>query len=279
MSPKWRWPVTAWIAVVIGSAALVLVSYTVKHQRDVIGTRLRFENQRRRQYDALLRANELWQCIVQSPRLRLTGMQPDYCIDRYVSQESMIVLVRLTGLGEVQPDPRRAPDFKVPDATFVVLRSWRGPFSAGGVLHVRGGPVLCTGACGRPGYDFQAIGEELLILAHPGVFSDPDAARDRIIYPVGVWPVAEAQPLMEALDEAVTRDQALRVDVALKQCLADASMHPKAESLNARCQAQAQLDELLLHYPKYSPEVVAARTKLEKLKQVAPSHFACQSRE
>ena len=63
--------------------------------------------------------------------------------------------------------------------------------------------------------------------------------------------------------------QALRIDLALKKCLADAPTHPKAETLNAICQAQAHLDELLLRCTEYHPDVIAAREKLEELKRQA----------
>ncbi len=205
-----------------------------------------------REYDALLRANKLWQCMAQNPRLN--GGQPHYCIDYPVISEPMIILVRVVGT--------------VRETTLLVLKSWRGPFSAGRVLHAHPVPII------EPQYFFQTgdKDKELLILADPGVSSsDADAGLNRIVNPPpsGVWPAAEAQPLMEALDEAVRGDQALRIDLALKKCLADASKHPKAEFLNVRCQAQARLDELLLSHTEYAPEVIAARAKLEELKRQA----------
>ncbi len=201
-----------------------------------------------REYDALLRANKLWQCMAQNPRLN--GEQPHLCIDNGLT-EPTIILVRVVGL--------------LPETTLLVLKSWRGPFSAGRVLHAHAVAII------EPQYLFQAGDKDKELLILTGVFSNPDEAQDHIANPMasGVWPAAEAQPLMVALDEAVRRDQALRIDLALKKCLADASMHPKAESLNARCQAQARLDELLLSHTEYHPDVIAARAKLEKLKQAA----------
>ncbi len=172
-----------------------------------------------REYDALLRANKLRQCMAQSPRL--TGMPPHYCIDDPFL-EPMIILVRV-----VEVDPEDGTP------TLLVLKSWRGPSSAGRVLHAQPPSPITS-----PQYFFQAGDKDkkLLILAHPG-FSDPYADRIADPPPSGVWPAAEAQPLMEALDEAVRRDQALRIDLASKKCLADAAARPKAERLTARLSA------------------------------------------
>ena len=80
MSPKWRWPVIALIGCVIGGLAYGGSLAPPERPRTS------------REYDALLRANKLWQCMAQYPRL--PRAQPHYCIDYPVIHEPMIILVR-----------------------------------------------------------------------------------------------------------------------------------------------------------------------------------------
>ncbi len=247
MSPKWRWLAMALIACVIGGEAYGGALTPPERPRT------------NREYDALLRANQLWQCMAQSPRLN-GGPPPHYCIPAVIPtgkipdliDEPMIILARVVGVG---------PE----DATLLVLKSWQGSLSAGRVVHApQPSPII------EPQYRFHADDGELLIFAH--IFSHPgEPPSDQIGNPAPsrVWRAAEAQPLIEALDEAARWDRALRIDVDLKKCLADAAMHPKAESSNARCEAQAHLDELLLIHTEYDPGVIAAREKVKALDQAA----------
>ena len=97
-------------------------------------------------------------------------------------------------------------------ATVRVLKSWKGPFSVGRVLHVEGrGAVSCrvaipgstgptwptTGSCDS--YTFQAADKELLIALFDAKDRDPIAAWDG-----SVWSAAESQGLIRELDQAVS---------------------------------------------------------------------------
>lgn len=250
MSPKWRWPVIALIGCVIGGSAYGGSLWQPERPRTG------------REYAALLEANKLWQCMAQNPRLN-GGPPPHYCLESVTAsvipsliEQPMIILARVVGSGEVLG---LGEAHSMPETTLLVLKSWQGPFSAGHVLHAQESRIATAQ------YGFHADDGELLIFAH--IFSHPgEPPSDQIgnPHPSRVWRAEEAQPLMEALDEAARWDTALRIDLELKKCLADAATQSKAEALNERCQAQAHLDELLLSHTEYDPGVIAAREKLEE---------------
>jgi hypothetical protein len=76
-----------------------------------------------------------------------------------------------------------------------VLKSWKGPFPAGRVLHVEP-PELCGSSTCEP-YLFQAGDDQLLIFLFDARDHDPIAA-----WQGWVWSPAESQALIGALDQA-----------------------------------------------------------------------------
>jgi hypothetical protein len=83
-------------------------------------------------------------------------------------------------------------------ATVRVLKSWKGPFSTGRVLHVKEPEVLGCGDC--ESYTFQAGDKELLM-----VLFDPEDREPIPAWKHWVWPAAKSQALMQGLDQAVAR--------------------------------------------------------------------------
>ncbi len=82
-----------------------------------------------------------------------------------------------------------------PSATVLVLKSWKGPFSPGRLLHVEP-PAVHVGPaeCCKP-YIFQRGDNELVIFT---------AAREPIVLaPDQVFPATQSQLLMQSLDQAV----------------------------------------------------------------------------
>jgi hypothetical protein len=119
-----------------------------------------------------------------------------------------------------------------------VLKSWKGPFSAGNVVHVAPN-IVCTGSCGSP-FDLQN-GEEVLIFTNST--EDPIALG-------AIRRGTEAQAAIATLDQAVREQRELedpqtdlirapernRVVLALKKCFADASTNSKID-LYPNCEA------------------------------------------
>lgn len=143
-----------------------------------------------------------------------------------------IILVRVV---ELDPEDPATP-------TLLVLKSWRGPFPAGRVLHIEPADA-CEGNCDS--YGFQAVGDELLIFS--------GGTKEPMLTPLQDWvfPAAESQALMGALDQAVkelqeelqdpqtdiTRGPARkRVMHDMKECFANASMHPNGLDAYVTCQ-------------------------------------------
>jgi hypothetical protein len=115
---------------------------------------------------------------------------PDWTIHepwRFFETAQTVILVRVVNSNPVTDS-----------AGVKVLKSWKGPFSAGRVLHVEP-PAICAGGSCKP-YVFQAGDKELLIVVFDAKDREPIGAWDG-----WVWPAAESQPLIEALDKAVAR--------------------------------------------------------------------------
>jgi hypothetical protein len=120
---------------------------------------------------------------------------------------STIILVRVVKLETVYPVS--APPYAIGDgttqATMLVLKSWRGPFSAGDVLHTPKGPFLAVN--GNPvdylSYPFQVgdQGKEFLIITNGG--PNPSDGTEIMVRRYWAWPAAKSRALMAALDQAV----------------------------------------------------------------------------
>jgi len=123
-----------------------------------------------------------------------------------------------------------------------VLKSWKGPFSTGQLVHV-GARAVCAGraeCCAD--YPLKA-GEELLTFT--------TSEEPILMGPCGTWPAAESQALMAALDRAVKEDRELkdpqtdvaraperyRIMQALKECFADGD--PKRPAGSTSCQGNS----------------------------------------
>ena len=115
-----------------------------------------------------------------------------------------IILVRLVSVEMLDRARNDIPE----RATMLVLKSWKGPYSAGRVLHT---PKGFMAHIGKPGdfryYHFQLAdqGKEFLIMSLGGISSsDGSDTSDLItVRRSWVWPAAKSQALMAALDQAV----------------------------------------------------------------------------
>jgi hypothetical protein len=115
---------------------------------------------------------------------------------RVLEQPRTVILVRVIGFEMLNSDENSIPAH----ATMLVLKSWKGPFSAGDVLHTPKGFIAITG---NPedfiSYPFQAgdQGKEFLIMDNG--WPRPDILVRRY----SAWPAEKSQALMAALDQAV----------------------------------------------------------------------------
>ena len=150
-----------------------------------------------------------------------------------------VILVRIVeSTFPTVPDLAHNPLF-IPSASALVLRSWKGPFSAGLLLHLAP-PSFCAGSNCQP-YPVQA-GEEVLIFAQQ--------ARDPITAIQGnVYRAAESQSMMEVLDQTVKEQHQLhdpqtdivraaerqRVLFSLSRCLAESARHQGDRMLQPSC--------------------------------------------
>jgi len=137
-------------------------------------------------------------------------------------------------------------------AKMLVLKYWKGPFSAGEVLHTLKGYVACDGnrsSCAQ--YDFQLgdRGKEFLIMS-----SAQQKRPDPNEISVGrywTWPAEESQALMAALDQSVAdsmptdkagyaarlqKEEAAIKDVTTKLQVAASNHAPEAEIADLRTQ-------------------------------------------
>jgi hypothetical protein len=120
---------------------------------------------------------------------------------RILERARAIVLVRVLEL-EMQTAPREYY------ATMLVLKSWKGPFSAGRVLHTPKGYSLLgcnSSGCDYYHFQFRDQGKEFLIMSFGGTIS-PDGTKPADV--IGVfrkwaWPAERSQALIAALDQAV----------------------------------------------------------------------------
>ena len=176
-------------------------------------------------------ASALLATLLIASRSASGGLTPDRLISfgrGILETQQTIILVRVVEVGPVLPFAWSKPGYY---ATVLVLKSWKGPFSAGRVLH-----VVPADVCMRANWDpylFQAGDNELLMFT--GTQEPIVAMKD------SVWPAAESQALMRALDQAVKEELELqdpqtditraperhRVMLALKECFAEESIHPK----------------------------------------------------
>jgi len=163
-----------------------------------------------------------------------------------------IILVRVV---EASSRPTFPPEFNSRDryapitGGVLVLKSWKGPFSTGQVLHV--GSI---GGCAGPpdccaNYPLKA-GDELLIFTP--INQEPILAR-----PCDTWPAAESTDLMAGLDRAVIEDRMLkdpqtdiaraperyRIMQALKECFMDGD--PNAPDGYTSCNRNMNVSALI----------------------------------
>jgi hypothetical protein len=128
------------------------------------------------------------------PLFPCCGAPPERLIHdpRILDQAATIILVRVIGLGMQEP----AGPF--PHPTMLVIRSWKGPFSAGEVLHTKG-PSMCNGRIEDcVGYPFQSGDQGKYFLIMNG-----EQETEMTVRRYEAWPAEKSQALMAALDQAV----------------------------------------------------------------------------
>jgi hypothetical protein len=144
----------------------------------------------------------------------------------FLGAHRTIILVRVLKLDDpVSPSPR---------ATVLVLKSWKGPFSAGRALHVGPPPegvVVCMGSkCPPDMYLFRPSGDKELL-----IMTDSET-EPLMLSPESVSSGSESQALIRTVDQAVKQVQELqdpqtdiargperqRVMLELKGCMAAA---------------------------------------------------------
>ena len=132
-----------------------------------------------------------------------------------------------------------APDYDFAHATALVLKSWKGPFSAGRLLHITP-PGGCAGSNCTP-YPLQA-GDEVLIFTQRT--EDPITALQGMVFRA-----PESQSMMEVMDQTVKEQHQLhdpqtdiaraaerqRVLFSLSRCLAESARHQGDRMLQPSC--------------------------------------------
>jgi hypothetical protein len=111
----------------------------------------------------------------------------------------MIILVRVIGFEMLDPERNSIPAH----ATMLVIRSWKGPFSAGDVLQTPRGYFIYSGRLDDMApYPFQSgdQGKYFLIMGYDG----PSPA-ETWVGRYEAWPAEKSQALMAALDQAVAQ--------------------------------------------------------------------------
>lgn len=112
-----------------------------------------------------------------------------------------IILVRVVSLEMLNREWNEIPEHP----KMLVLKSWKGPFAAGDVLHTPEGFIFHHG---KPDnnrfyhFQFEDQGKEFLIMSLGGEkrAQEPDVIFVRRSW---VWPAAKSQALIAALDQAV----------------------------------------------------------------------------
>jgi hypothetical protein len=116
---------------------------------------------------------------------------------QYLQAAQAILLVRV-----LESKPGATPEHTT--ATLQVIKSWKGPYCAGRILHAKA-PVIvsCAGEC-TP-YVFQPVDKELLI--QPGGATTGSGATEEpiAVWKERTWPAVESKDLMDALDWAVVQ--------------------------------------------------------------------------
>ena len=112
---------------------------------------------------------------------------------RFLEHAQVITLVHV-----VESKPGATPEHT--SATLQVIKSWKGPYSAGRILHVEEPTIVSCHADDCEFYVFQPADKALLIVGFDARDRDPIAA-----WQSWTWPAAESQALMDALDQAVIR--------------------------------------------------------------------------
>jgi hypothetical protein len=175
--------------------------------------------------------------LVASRAVSATSL-PDWQIESNFETAHTVILVRVVestfpAVADFSPDSAFAR------ATALVLKSWKGPFSAGRLLHIAP-PGDCIGFSCLP-YPLQA-GDEVLIFSQRT--EDPIIAVEGLVFRA-----AESKSALEVLDRTVKEQLQLhdiqtdiaraperqRILLALNQCLAESARHQGDGSFQSRC--------------------------------------------
>jgi hypothetical protein len=186
-----------------------------------------------------------------------------------LGRANTIILVRVVALAEVHPYPWR-PDLTDTDATLLVRKSWKGPFSAGRVLHTVTGVVLCASPvndCEPYGFQFADKNKEFLIMA--GADTERDRTNVLFVRRDWVWPAAESQALMAALEQAVIdsqpTDRAGYVARVQKEMAAAKDVEAKLQAALSNHAPEAEIDDLSTQLWGHRENAARWRSVLQQL--------------
>jgi hypothetical protein len=144
-------------------------------------------------------ASALLAILVLASRTASGAPPPDRLIQnptRFLEGAGFIILVHVE---ELKPPFEGATGSSSEHATVRVIKSWKGPYAVGRILHVQPPVVVsCHDPC--KSYVFRPDDQKVLIVGYHPEDRDPIVAWGD---PAWTWPAVESQALMNALDGAV----------------------------------------------------------------------------
>ena len=182
---------------------------------------------------------------------------------RVLERQSTIILVRVIGFEMLDPERNSVPAH----ATMLVIRSWKGPFSAGDVLQTPRGYFNYSGALDdMVAYPFQSGDQGNYFLIMPMQIED----QYIWVYRHSAWPAEKSQALMAALDQAVAdslpTDKAGYIERLRKALAALEDLTPKLLA------AQNTRAELVKQLPNDPVALIRAQAEIEDLRNQVRGH-------
>jgi hypothetical protein len=188
---------------------------------------------------------------------------------RILEQAKTIILVRVAELAEIHPYPSW-PDVTETSATLLVLKSWKGPFSAGRVLHTKEA-LTCNGRvdyCESYRFQFRDKDKEFVIMDFDDVTK---VNRTNVLFVprAWAWPAAQSQALMAALDQAVIdsqpTDRAGYVARVQKELAAAKDVEAKLQAALSNHAPEAEIDDLSTQLGGHRENAARWRSVLQQL--------------